>query len=72
MKFQSEFQKYHKTMKQNKSARFNFPGVRFVKFNAKIVALYLSKLFNKCIEYGVFPGSLRGTTLTCLIQRNIS
>ena len=55
----SEIQNYIKTMNPNKSVRSDVPSVRFVKLSAKIVSLYLSKLYNKCVEYGVFPNLLK-------------
>ena len=33
----------------------NVQSIRFVKLSAKVIAPYLCKLFNKCIEYGMFP-----------------
>ena len=30
-----------------------------VKLSVKVIALYLSKLFNKCEEYGVVPEQLK-------------
>ena len=34
-------------------------GECFLKLRAKIISSYLSKLYNKCVEYGVFPKSLK-------------
>ena len=51
----SEIQNYIKTMNPNKSVRSDVPSIRFVKLSAKIISPYLSKLYNKCVEYGVFP-----------------
>ena len=46
-------------MRPNKSLQSDVPSTRFVKLSAKVVALHLCKLFNKCVEYGVFPDSLK-------------
>ena len=35
------------------------PSIRFVKLSAKTVSPYLSNLYNKCVEYGMFPGPLK-------------
>ena len=55
----SEIVNYIKTMNLIKSVRFDVPSFRFVKLGAKIIFPYLSKLYNKCVEYGVFPISLK-------------
>ena len=46
-------------MNPNKSVCSDVPGICFVKFSAKIISPCLSRLYNKCIEYGVFPDSLK-------------
>ena len=35
------------------------PSIWFVKLNAKIISAKLSKIYNKCVECGVFPESLK-------------
>ena len=55
----SEILNYIKTLNPNKSVRSDVPNIRFVKLSAKIISPYLSKLYNKCVEYGVFPESLK-------------
>ena len=55
----SEVENYIKNMNPNKSVRSDVPSIRFVKLSAKIISPYLSKLYNKCVEYGVFPESLK-------------
>ena len=55
----SEIMNYIKTMNPNKSVRSDVPSIRFVKLSAKIISPYLSKLYNKFVEYGVFPESLK-------------
>ena len=42
-------------MKDNKSVRSDVPIIQFVKLSAKIIDPYLYKLFNECVEFGVFP-----------------
>ena len=39
--------------------RSDVPSIRFVKLSAKIISPYLSKLYNKCVECGVFPETLK-------------
>ena len=56
---ESEIENYIKKMNPNKSVRSDVPSIRFVKVSAKIISPYLSKLYNKCVEYGVFPESLK-------------
>ena len=56
---ESEIENYIKSMNPNKSVRSDVPSIRFVKLSAKIIAPYLAKLYNKCVEYGVFPESLK-------------
>ena len=51
----SEILNYIKTLNPNKSVRSDVPNIRFVKLSAKIMSPYLSKLYNKFVEYGVFP-----------------
>ena len=46
-------------MNPNKSVRSDVPSIRFVKLSAKIISPYLSMLYNSCVEYGVFPNSLK-------------
>ena len=46
-------------MNPNKSVRSDVHSIRFVKLSAKIISPYLSKLYNKSVEYGVFPESLK-------------
>ena len=55
----SEIEMYIKSMKPNKSVRSDVPSIRFVKLSSKLIAPYLCELFNKCVEYGVFPESLK-------------
>ena len=55
----SEIEMYIKSMKPNKSVRSDVPSIRFVKLSSKVIAPYLCELFNKCVEYGVFPESLK-------------
>ena len=55
----TEVENYIKSMNPNKSVRSDVPSIRFVKLSAKIISPYLSKLYNKCVEYGVFPESLK-------------
>ena len=55
----SEIDMYIRNMRPNKSVRSDVPSIRFVKLRAKVITLYLCKLFKKCIEYGVFPESLK-------------
>ena len=40
-----------------KIVRSDVPSIRFVKVSAKVIAPYLTKLYNKCIEYCVFSES---------------
>ena len=55
----SEIQNYTKTTSPNKSVHsVDVPSICYVKLSAKIVYPYLSKLYNKCVECGVFPESL--------------
>ena len=42
-----------------KSVRSDVPSICFVKLSAKVIFLYLSILYNNCVEYGVFPNSLK-------------
>ena len=56
---ESEIENYIKKMNPNKSVRSDVPSIRFVKLSAKIISPYLAKLYNKCVEYGVFPESLK-------------
>ena len=49
----SEIEMYIRNMRPNKSVRSDVPSIRFVKLSAKVIAPYLCKLFNKCVEYGV-------------------
>ena len=46
-------------MNPNKSVRFDVPSIRFANLSAKIISLYLSKLYNKFVECGVFPETLK-------------
>ena len=46
-------------MNPNKSVRSDVPIIRFVKLSAKITSPYISKLYNKSVEHGVFPESLK-------------
>ena len=48
---------YIRNMRTNKRVRSDVSSIRFVKVSAKVIAPYLSELFNKCVEglYGVFP-----------------
>ena len=39
--------------------RSDFPSVHFVKISAKIISPYISKLYNKYVEFSVFPESLK-------------
>ena len=55
----SEIQNYIKTMNTIKSVRSDVPSICFVKFSAKIISPYLSKLYKKCVKYGVFPELLK-------------
>ena len=55
----SEILSYIKTMNPNISVHSDVPSICFVKLRAKIISPYLSKLYNKCVEYGVFPKSLK-------------
>ena len=55
----NEIQNYIKTMNLNKSVRSDVPSICFVKLSDKIISPYLSHLYNKCVEYGVFPESLK-------------
>ena len=55
----SEIEMYIKSMKPNKSVRSDVPSIRFVKLSSKLIAPYLCELFNKCVEYGVFPELLK-------------
>ena len=44
-------------MRDNKSAFkciCDVSSIHFVKLIAKIIVIHLSKLFNKCVEFGVF------------------
>ena len=56
---ESEIENYIKKMNPNKSVRSDVPSIRFVKLSAKIISPYLSKLYNKCVECGVFPETLK-------------
>ena len=49
-----KIQNYIKTMNPNKSVCPDGPNIRFLKLSAKTISLYLSKLYNKCVKYGVF------------------
>ena len=40
-------------LRPNKSVGSDVPRIRFTKLS-KVIATYLCKLFNKCVEYGVF------------------
>ena len=42
-------------MNPNKSVCSDVPSIRFVELSAKIISPYLSKLYNKYVEHGVFP-----------------
>ena len=41
-------------MKANKSVCSDVPTIHFVKLSPKIIAPYLSKLFDKCVEFSLF------------------
>ena len=55
----TEIKHYIKNMNPNKSVRSDVPRIRFVKLSARIISPYLSKLYKKSVEYGVFPESLK-------------
>ena len=55
----TEIEHYIKNMNHNKSAHSDVPSICFVKLNAKNISPYLSKLYNKSFEYGVFLESLK-------------
>ena len=46
-------------MNPNNSVRSEVPSICFVKLTAKIISLYFSKLYNKCVECGVFPETFK-------------
>ena len=46
-------------MNPNKSVLSDVPSIRFMKLSAKIISSYLSTLYNNCVEYGVFPNSIK-------------
>ena len=55
----SEILNYIKILNPNKSVRSDVSNIRFVKLSAKIISHYLSNLYNRCVEYGVFPELLK-------------
>ena len=46
-------------MNPNKSVRYDVPSIRFVKLSAKIISPYLDEMYNKWVECGVFPETLK-------------
>ena len=40
-------------------SKLNVPSICLVKLGEKIISPYRSKFYNKCVEYGVFPESLK-------------
>ena len=55
----SEIENFIKTMNPNKSVHSDVSCIPFEKLNTKIISPYLSKLFNKYVEYAVFPELLK-------------
>ena len=57
-------------MNPNKTVRFDVPSIRFVKLSAKVIDLYLAKLYNKVVEYGVFPEFLKYDEVVPIYKTN--
>ena len=51
-------------MYPNKRVRSDVPNICFVKLSAKIFSPYLSTLYNKCFEYGMFSELLKFAEVT--------
>ena len=47
------------SLKENKSYRSDSPAVKFIKISKDVIAPYIAYIFNKCIEEGIFPSSLK-------------
>ena len=47
----SEIEMYIRNTRPNKSVCSDVLSIQFVKPSEKVIAPYLSKLFNKCVEY---------------------
>ena len=55
----SDVSKYISNLNPNKSTKSNCSPIKYIKLNSRIIALPLSKFFNKCIGEGIFPSSLK-------------
>ena len=66
---ENEILSYIKQLNTNKSVKSSCAPIKFLKISAEVIAPTLVTLFNKCMENGVFPTSLKSAEIIPVFKK---
>ena len=65
----SDVKSYIANLDSNKSVRSDCPPIKYIKLSSSIIAPVITKIFNICIEMGVFPQSLKWAEIVPVFKK---
>ena len=62
---------YISELNSNKATKSDCPPTKYIKLSSKIIAPIIAKIFNQCIEEGVFPDNLKIAEVIPIFKKGI-